>query len=379
MRVIYSIGARFAGGGIGNTAYRAVSGLYRHGLLSRLICGSYRPTEIPAERIRSMGLVSRGWRWTAVRSNQRWLTLAYNRLYDHWSTRQLEPCDLFHCWGSFGLRALKRAKQLGAVTSVERASYHPVAQTRLLEQEYSRWGLPYTASPTAVHRAVAEIEAADYVLIPSEVVQRTFLEQGVPAEKLIQIPFGVDVQRFRPATGARRGNEPFRALFVGNVSILKGVPHLLAAWEALNWKDAELWLVGRDSLPHEIWQNFGNLPGLCRRGYVADPVALFQKADVFAFPSLTEGSALVTYEAMACGLPLVTTANAGSVARHGREGFIIPPNDADALAKRLEQLRADVNQRQQMGANARLRAEQFSWERYQESLVAAFRDVVIDT
>ena len=64
-------------------------------------------------------------------------------------------------------------------------------------------------------------------------------------------------------------------------------------------------------------------------------------ADVFVFPSLFEGSAVVTYEALACGLPSVVTPNAGSVVRDGLEGFVVPPRDVEALAARMEQLGDD--------------------------------------
>ena len=62
------------------------------------------------------------------------------------------------------------------------------------------------------------------------------------------------------------------------------------------------------------------------------------QADVFVFPSLFEGSAVVTYEALACGLPSVVTAAAGSVVRDGMEGFIVESRDVNTLAHRMELL-----------------------------------------
>ena len=61
-------------------------------------------------------------------------------------------------------------------------------------------------------------------------------------------------------------------------------------------------------------------------------------ADVFVFPSLFEGSAVVTYEALACGLPSIVTPSAGSVVRDGIEGFLVPESNVLALAERMEQL-----------------------------------------
>jgi len=368
VRTVYSIGAKFAGGGIGTTAYHAVRGLHRHGLLYRLLCGSYVPTEIPAERVRAMGWASRGLRKLATYDPRRWVSYVHNVAYDRWAAGHLEPCDVFHGWGGFSLRSLERARELGAVTIVERASSHPVYQARLLSDEYARWGLPFHMPARALQRAVAEIEWADYVLIPSDFVRQTFLQQGVPEEKLVQVSFGADTGRFRPVDSS---GDPrlFRVLFVGQVGIRKGVPYLLEAWKRLNWTDAELWLVGRvDSGLGRLLTPYVKLPGVHLVGYSADPVVLFQQADVFAFPTIEEGSALVTYEALACGLPVVTTPNAGSVVRDGVEGFLVPIRDVDVLAARLEQLRANERLRREMGKAARSRVERLTWDAYGEAL-----------
>jgi len=374
VRVIYSIGVRFAGGGIGSIAYHAVRGLHRHGLLHRLLCGSYRATEIPEARIHALGLLSRVLRKLAVYDVSRWLTYLHNALYDRWATRHLVPCDVFHGWGGFSLTSLRRAKALGAITIVERASSHILYQAHILREEYERWGLSFRLPAASLRRAVAEFETADYVLIPSDFVRRSFIERGFPPARLIQIPFGVDIHRFHP--GERQRSGPFRVLYVGQVSFQKGVLYLLQAWERLRWSDAELWIVGReerDILP--LLRPYRKVPGVRWLGFVRDPVATYQQAHVFAFPSLQEGSALVTYEALACGLPVVTTPNAGSVVRDGIEGFLVPIRDVEALAARLEQLRADEQLRHEMGRAARRRAEAFTWEHYGDRLAEAMQSL----
>jgi alpha-maltose-1-phosphate synthase len=95
------------------------------------------------------------------------------------------------------------------------------------------------------------------------------------------------------------------------------------------------------------------------------------EADVFVFPSLFEGSAVVTYEALACGLPSVVTPNAGSVVRDDVEGFVVPPSDVEALAGRMERLGLDPDLRAEMAARARVRALEFDWPRYHSALIEA--------
>jgi glycosyltransferase involved in cell wall biosynthesis len=99
----------------------------------------------------------------------------------------------------------------------------------------------------------------------------------------------------------------------------------------------------------------------------------FQQADVFVLPSLAEGSAEVTYEALAAGVPLVVTAAAGSVARDGIEGRIVPECDPAALADAIEQIVEDRAVRNRMAGAARERAREFTWEKYGERLVGTLR------
>jgi glycosyltransferase involved in cell wall biosynthesis len=96
----------------------------------------------------------------------------------------------------------------------------------------------------------------------------------------------------------------------------------------------------------------------------------YKWADVFLLPSICEGSATVTYEAMAAGLPVICTPNTGSVVRDGVEGFIVPVRDAKMIAERIEQLAANPEQRARMADNALVRADHFTLEAYGRRLLA---------
>jgi len=88
-------------------------------------------------------------------------------------------------------------------------------------------------------------------------------------------------------------------------------------------------------------------------------------------PALAEGSAYVCYEALACGLPVITTPNAGSVVRDGIEGYIVPIRDADALAERIMRLAHNRPLLAEMSNRAVARAEEYVWERWSERLLGA--------
>jgi len=101
----------------------------------------------------------------------------------------------------------------------------------------------------------------------------------------------------------------------------------------------------------------------------------FRKADIFILPSLFEGSAEVTYEALSTGLPVITTPAAGSVVRDGIEGFIIPERDSQTLAERIRQLVEDRALRNRMAAAAKERARDFTWKQYGERLQQVFSQI----
>ncbi len=100
------------------------------------------------------------------------------------------------------------------------------------------------------------------------------------------------------------------------------------------------------------------------------------RADVFVFPSLFEGSAVVTYEALACGLPSIVTPSAGSVVRDGIEGFVVPPGEVEPLAIAMERLGSEPDLRRELSRDARAGAEAFDWPRYHAAIVESIRESV---
>ena len=218
-------------------------------------------------------------------------------------------------------------------------------------------------------RFIEEYELADLLLVLSEMAADTFRVQGFPEEKLFYLPRGVDVDRFKPG----RRPEKFRAIFSGALIERKGIHHLLEVWHRLNLPNAELWLVGsihEEAKPYlkKFWRD--NIRAL---GFVRDPENYLSQSTVHVFPSQWEGSAKVTYEAAACGLPQITTREAGDVVRDGIEGVIVRPGDVDAIAAALEHFRRHPEIVERMGNAARRRVvENFTWDHFRTRLLDAY-------
>lgn len=216
------------------------------------------------------------------------------------------------------------------------------------------------AAEDAEHALATRISAASTFSID------TLVENGVPREKIWLNPYGVDARKFE-VRGSDRGR-PLRFLFVGAVTARKGVPLLLEAWSRLCPSQAELWLVGPVS--DDDRRLIGEPPGVRVLGAMPhDKIPDAMRAcDVFVFPSLFEGFGLVILEAMACGLPVISTAaTAGpDVYRDGEGGWIVPTGDAEALARTMDACLARPVHNEEMGRLSRAIAEQHTWERYGE-------------
>ncbi len=101
----------------------------------------------------------------------------------------------------------------------------------------------------------------------------------------------------------------------------------------------------------------------------------YRWADVFLLPSVCEGSATVTYEAMQHGLPLIVTPNTGSVIEHGQEGLIVPVGEQESVVQAIEQLGKEADTRDGMAEAALLKAKYASYEAYSQRLINFFNSL----
>ncbi len=374
--LLYSIFARIGGSGLDTDAFETLRASYRAGFLGKAIAYDNRQKEIPASLIRSL-------RWHPVRLisflERPYYYGAKKKYLDWIAARHLATgrYDLFHSWSGDCLRSLRVAKKRRIPSIVEIPTWHRDGRkARVSRQDTSE----SASSVSALQkwkagllldrkRFIEEYHLADLLVVLSETAADTFRAQGFPEEKLFYLPRGADVERFKP------GQRPakFRAIFTGALIKRKGIHHLLEAWHRLNLPEAELWLVGSvhdEAKPflEQFWRD--NIRVV---GFVPDPENYLSQSTVHIFPSQWEGSAKVTYEAAACGLPQITTREAGDLVRDGVEGIIVQPGDVDAIAAAIAHLHTHPEIVDQMGSAARRRVvENFTWDHFRTRLLDAY-------
>jgi len=290
---------------------------------------------------------------------------------------RLDGCDLFIGWAAFARESVRVARSRGAIACIERGSAHILTQKELLFDEYDRWGLNRPCFHSGlVERQLAEYEEADFIIVQSSFAHRSFVDRGIVPEKLLKILLGVDTRRFKPYP---KQDNKFRILFVGAITVRKGVPHLLEALRRLRLVNSELVFVGAPD---------PEIQPLLRRREVAYRLIghvpheslpwWYSQASVFVAPSVEDGFGQVVLEAMSCGVPVIASTHScgPDVIQEGVDGYLVPPGDAQAIADQLAFLYEHRDRLWEMRGAARRRAEQYSWERYGERAMDTFQRVL---
>lgn len=288
--------------------------------------------------------------------------------FDAWITRRMPPCDAYIALSGAGLSSARHVQQQGGVAICDRGSTHYAYQHRLMLEEYARWGFKFDVKEDRqIARELEIYEQVDAIVVPSQAARRTFLAEGLAAEKVFVIPYGVRLERFSRV--AELPPDRFEVLFVGGVGLRKGIPHLLEAFARVRHPQKRLRIVG--SVSAEIKELLPRLP--LQNVEVLGPVPqkelpeIFSTSHVMVLPSVEEGLALVQGQALACGCPVIATEAAGSedLFTNGVEGFILPSPDPEALARHMQELADDRALQQRMSEAALRRVQSLGgWATY---------------
>jgi glycosyltransferase involved in cell wall biosynthesis len=376
--ILYATSARVGGSGLDAVALESLRAMEAAGLDWRALAFDNR-SDLPRSRVSIL-------KWHPVRLlsalGSEYYYGAKKHALDRVAARRITRGEwsLFHGWSGECVRTLRAARERGIPSLIEIPTWHrhkgKTKPERLTKSEREAAALRGWAGwkqglLVSRQQMLEEYALADLILVLSEKAEETFLAAGIAREKLFRHQRGVDVDRFTPALTPP---EKFRAIFVGALIERKGVHHLLRVWRRLGLKDAELVLAGavHPEIEGVLRECAG--PDVIVRGFVSDVAAEYRSAAVHIFPSECEGSAKCTYEAAACGLPQITTREAGDVVQHEVNGLIVPPNDPDALAAAIERIYRDRHLRARLGAAGRERVcAQFTWSHFRSRLLEAYR------
>jgi glycosyltransferase involved in cell wall biosynthesis len=299
------------------------------------------------------------------------------RLFDRWVARGLSGsgADAVIACEISALATFREARRRGIATLLDAPSIHHAAQDRLHG----------TTDPPRLHRWIvavkdAEIALADQILTVSELARQTYVDAGVPPEKVHALPLGADLELFSPA-GAGRESADFIFLFSGATIHRKGFDLLLEAFDRMRAAApaARLRLAGPRGDSAHLLDRRGT-EGIDVLGPMPQPAlaAELRRADVLVLPSRNDSYGMVVAEALASGTPVLVSEMVGAkdLVTEGETGWIVPVDDAAALTRRMAWCAAHPDAVRALRADCRRAAESATWPAYHRRFVDLLRAIL---
>jgi glycosyltransferase involved in cell wall biosynthesis len=289
--------------------------------------------------------------------------LEIDRRYGEWLASELstQPFQHGYFFSQIARESLLAARERDTATVLDNPNGHIRDFAAQLCAESVKWtGMPYLGHPSEamVQRVEDEYRLADCIRVSSAWARRSLVDGGVDDHKIVVVPQGIDITRFQPAQRQARTG-PLKIVFVGSVSVGKGFQYLLQAMKRLGPRHSSLEIVGASGDP---WSNRllrRMSAGLNVTLAAGDPLPAYQRGELFVLPTLHDGFGLVVAEAMACGLPVITTAGCGaSEWIAGDCGWVIPRGDAEVLTSAVDRA---LSQRQRLSEMGRARDTTSRW------------------
>jgi len=283
----------------------------------------------------------------------------YNEAFDRIVAQLLKKRDDYKAvlaWSGMAEHTLIQAKKEGKLAVVARGSCHIEMQNMILTQEFSKYGLRYEVDDRITKKELREYKIAEKIYVCSSFVKNSFLERGFEESKIFVNPIPVSALFSRiPST---KLNDKFIILFLGKLTIQKGLRYLFEAIEQLDMaeNDFEVWFVGGFektvlaefySKKKSNWKYIGFVPQ-------RNLAQLISCADVGVFPSVQDGFAQVVTQQLSCGVPVIATSNTGAsdLIVDGYNGYVVAPFSSSQIAEKIMLMYHNCKQLAEMKINA---------------------------
>ncbi len=295
---------------------------------------------------------------------------------------RVRSIKVVYCYEDGAFRTFSRAKEQGITCFYDLPIAYWETGLLLLKQEAERYPLWEPTligtrnSQAKLNRKTNELMLADFVVCPSKFVRDSLPHELVENKKVIVSEFGsprLDLphRNFK----CLDKNIPLRVLFVGSMTQRKGLADIFAAFKLLNRPDIELVILGSLKASLEFYrQEYPNFKYYPPRPH-SEVLQVMASCDIFLFPSIVEGRALVQQEAMISGLPLITTYNAGAddLIEEGVTGFLVPIRSPRSIAEKLAWFADNREAIPMMSSAAFERAKALTWESYSRKIISEIK------
>lgn len=382
LRVLYSFPHRIGAGRICHTAWNQAAGVANAGAELTVLCGSLS-RDLPAAVKIHQSLAWAGLK-LPYRLLGRYRTLQlHDWLTARWLRKHRHEFDLVHCWPAAALRTIKAARECGIPSLLERPNAHTAYAFESTIDETRRLGFELPSQHDHAYDQVlldheeSEYEQCDFLLTPSEFVTKTFLERGADPTKLLSHHYGYDGERFSPKVN-REPTAGLKVLYVGACEPRKGLHYALEAWQKSEGSQTGTFQICGEFVPGyaEYLELSLAHPSVTTLGQRSDIADIMQSCDILVLSSIEEGSALVTYEAMASGCVLLVSEGSGAHCQHGHDALVHPIRDVETLTQHFNQLHHDRELLAALREKSLAKIPQFTWAAAGKKLLSVYREAI---
>jgi len=283
----------------------------------------------------------------------------------------MNDADVLIALSQNGLKSGKRMLKNNKIYICERASTHIIYQQNILSEEYSEFTKKkFQIEKWSIERDLEEYENASMILVPSEYVKKTFDKFNISKTKVLN--FGVNTENFYKDNNIKKSQKYFDILFIGQISLRKGLHYLIEAFHKFKHPNKRLHIVGTHTLDKDFFEDKIKNEKIIYYGHVNHLKlnAMINKSHIFVLPSIEEGFAFVIFQALAAGCPVIVSENTGAseFVIKNKCGFSIPIRDANAISEKLEILDENKNLLEEFSMNAVKSMPEHTWSNYVDKL-----------
>ena len=318
--------------------------------------------------------------------NSQFELMAYTYFSEAVSKQIGDNIDIFQAFNGSGRECFSKLKKFGGTKIISECGIHPRFYNDIAHEESEKYGLKEVLLPQwYVERSEEEFEMSDYILTQSEICVNSFLKNGVPGDKIIKLPIGANLDSYFIGAECERHfftQGILKILFVGRATVLKGTHLLIEACERLKRSgiNIECTVAGPISDAY-----IKKLALKCEDSQTIRFVGkktteelkkLYHEADVMVLPSLMDSTAMVVYESMACGTPVIVSENVGAEVRDGFDGYVIQTGSVEAICNKLSFLNEHPDKLYELSRNSLKGVCSKTWREYSDKLVEIYDDIL---
>lgn len=300
--------------------------------------------------------------------------------FDKWVAKKIKKeLDFIHVTEDACLLTLKKAKQINVMSFYEQPSIHHESFTEIIKNQLIKYPVFNTEAISLLHNENAirrnerrdqELVLADKIICNSTFTKNSLIKAGVNENNILTVPLGFPLvnEIILPKDSTKK----IIFMYAGNLSLGKGSHILLEAWRDLNLKSkqAELWLIGKNSLPVSLLTGLNDSVKFFGNIQRVDLMNIYNKAHVFIHPTLADGFGMVITEAMSCGIPVIATYNCAGpdIITDQKNGLLIEADNKEVLKDSITWCLTNKTKLSEMGMEAKIKASSYSWAAYRNNL-----------